>query len=131
MIGLDTNVLVRYLAQDDPVQSPQATALIETLSELEPGFVSQIALTEMVWVLMRSYKQTKAEIVVILNTLVRTRTLKIEGVAKVLLAVRAFEAGKADFSDCLIEQAGRAAGCRHTVTFDLNASNFTGMVKIS
>jgi predicted nucleic-acid-binding protein len=40
MIGLDTNVLVRYIAQDDPVQSPKAMRLIESLAADDPGYVS-------------------------------------------------------------------------------------------
>jgi predicted nucleic-acid-binding protein len=63
MIGLDTNILVRYIAQDDPVQSPIATRIIEDrLSEEHPGFISLITMTETVWVLDRSYGLSAAEI---------------------------------------------------------------------
>jgi predicted nucleic-acid-binding protein len=56
MIGLDTNIFVRYLAQDDPVQSPKASELIERqLTEENPGFLSVVVMTETVWVLDRAY----------------------------------------------------------------------------
>lgn len=50
MIGLDTNVLVRYLAQDDPTQSPRATEIIEQeISKEKPGYISSVVLVETVW----------------------------------------------------------------------------------
>ena len=66
MIGLDTTILVRYLAQDDPVQSAAATEIIERrLTEDNPGFISIVAMVETVWVLDRAYGLAAAEIAAI------------------------------------------------------------------
>ena len=75
MIGLDTNVVIRYIAQDDPVQSQKATRLIESLSSDVPGYIPLVALVEIVWVLEESYGLTKKELIVILETLLRTKEL--------------------------------------------------------
>ncbi len=73
MIGLDTNVLVRYIAQDDAKQSPIATKLITSLTTENPGFISQVSLVELVWVMQSCYKASKPEVVAILETLLSTR----------------------------------------------------------
>ena len=73
MIGLDTNVLVRYVTQDDPVQSPKASALIESLTTVSPGFVSLVSVVELVWVLQSCYQSTKSDVVTVLETLLQAR----------------------------------------------------------
>ena len=78
MIGLDTNVLVRYVTQDDPVQSAKASNLIESLTVVSPGFVSLVSVVELVWVLQSCYQCTKTQLVAVLETLLRTRELIIE-----------------------------------------------------
>ena len=60
MIGLDTNLLLRYLAQDDAIQSPKATQIVEQrLSNEDPGFVSLVTILEIVWVLRRIYNRSR------------------------------------------------------------------------
>lgn len=81
MIGLDTNVLVRYVTQDDPVQSPKASELIESLTSVSPGFVSLVSVVELVWVLQSCYPSAKSDVVTVLETLLRTRELTIEHAA--------------------------------------------------
>jgi predicted nucleic-acid-binding protein len=71
MIGLDTNVLVRYFAQDDPVQSRKASALIESLTAERPGYVTQVALVEVAWVLGRAYDAGREEIAQVIDTLLK------------------------------------------------------------
>ena len=127
MIGLDTNVLVRYVTQDDPVQSPKASELIESLTTFTPGFVSLVSVVELVWVLQSCYQSAKGDIVTVLETLLRTRELTIEHAELIWQALRRFTASKADFADCLIERCGHAAGCEYTATFDLNAAKAAGM----
>jgi len=127
MIGLDTNVLVRYVTQDDPNQSAVATKLIDLLSADAPGFVAMIAVVELVWVLQSCYQVKRNEIVRVLETLLRSRELIVERAELVWQALRRFTAGNADFSDCLIERCGHAAECRYTVTFDQNAAAAAGM----
>ena len=110
MIGLDTNVLVRYVTQDDPVQSAKASDLIESLNTLSPGFVSLVSVVELVWVLQSCYQSAKSDVVMVLETLLRTRELTIEHAETLWQALRRFTASKADFADCLIERCG-ATGC--------------------
>jgi len=128
MIGLDTNVLVRYFAQDDVAQANKATALMESLSADQPGYVSQIALVEVVWVLGRCYSVQRDQIKSIIESMVGTKQLVIEGADTVRKALRVFAASdKADFADCLIERSGHVAECEYTATFDVMASKVVGM----
>ncbi|MFL9989023.1 PIN domain-containing protein [Paraburkholderia sediminicola] len=131
MIGLDTNVLVRYFAQDDAAQSKKATALMESFSAERPGYVSQIALVEVVWVLGRSYGVERDQMKDIIESMLGTKELVIEGADTVRKALRVFAASdKADFADCLIERSGHVAQCEYTATFDVTASKVVGMVLI-
>jgi predicted nucleic-acid-binding protein len=127
MIGLDTNVLVRYVTQDDPKQSAAATKLIDSLSTEAPGFIAMIVVVELVWVLQSCYQVKRDEIVRILETLLRSKELIVERAELVWQALRHFTPGQADFADCLIERCGHAAECRHTLTFDRNAAAGAGM----
>lgn len=127
MIGLDTNVLVRYIAQDDSMQSPKATALIESLSDAKPGFVSLVSIVELAWVMGRSYRASKAEIVSVLETLLSIQTIKVENAEVVAQAVRTYASASADFSDCLIARAALQVHCVETMTFDRKAAKLAGM----
>lgn len=132
MIGLDTNVLVRYLAQDDKVQSALATKLIEqSLTASKPGFISVVSLVEVVWVLEGCYGSTKDEVLDIVERLLRVKQLLVQDAEVVWQAARLFRNGKADFADCLIERAGGAHGCDHTVSFDKAAVKAAGMVQLA
>ncbi|MCU1785004.1 type II toxin-antitoxin system VapC family toxin [Pseudomonas sp. 13B_2.1_Bac1] len=130
MIGLDTNVLVRYVTQDDPVQSAKASELIESLTTASPGFVSMVSIVELVWVLQSCYQSAKSDVVTVLETLLRTRELTVAHGEIIWQALRKFVANKADFADCLIERCAHAAGCKYTATFDLNAIKTTGMKRL-
>ncbi|WP_322027941.1 type II toxin-antitoxin system VapC family toxin [Burkholderia sp. BCC1977] len=128
MIGLDTNVLVRYFAQDDEVQSKKATLLMESLSAERPGYVSQVALVEVVWVLGRCYGVEREQMKDIIDSMIATKELIIESADTVRKALRVFAASaKADFADCLIERSGHVAECEYTATFDVTASKVAGM----
>ncbi len=127
MIGLDTNILVRYLAKDDPIQTPVAVRLVRSLSADEPGFLSLVVITELIWVLRISYRYRKDEIANVVETLLQSRELIVEQEELVADALRGFVTGSADFADHLIERAGHLAGCNHTVTFDKHAASFAGM----
>lgn len=130
MIGLDTNVLARYITQDDPKQSPKANRVMEALTQEEPGFVSTVALVELIGVLASCYDFNKQQLVQTLELLVHTRAIVIENAEVVVRAWRRFKDGNADFADCLVERAGQGAGCSRTVTFDLGAVKNAGMVLI-
>ncbi len=128
MIGLDTNVLVRYFVQDDVAQSKKASALMDSLSADRPGYVSQVALVEVVWVLGRCYGVEREQVKHIIDSMIGTKELVVEGSDTVRKALRVFSASaKADFSDCLIERSGYAAECEYTATFDVTASKVAGM----
>lgn len=130
MIGLDTNVLVRYVTQDDPVQSPRANELIESLTSFTPGFVSLVSVVELVWVLQSCYQSARSDVVTVLETLLRTRELTVEHAEIIWQALRRFTASNADFADCLIERCAHAAGCDYTATFDLSAAKSAGMKRL-
>ena len=121
MIGLDTNVLVRYIAQDEPSQAALATKLVEGFTAEAPGFVSTVTLVETVWVLARAYKTAKADILRIVEGLLRARELVIGNAETHYLALHQFEATTVDYADAVIGQAGRRAGCEFTATFDRRA----------
>ena len=128
MIGLDTNVLVRYLVQDDKAQSTAATRLVEkVLTSETPGFISLVALVEVVWVLESCYHCTRQEVAAIIERLLRVKQMRVQNAEVVWRAWRLYAAGKADFVDCLIERTGHAHECMYTVTFDKNAANSVGM----
>ena len=128
MIGLDTNILVRYITQDDPKQSPKAVRFVESLTSGAPGYVSIVAVIELVWVLGSCYAQNKEEIGEVLGTLLRTKEIVVANADTVWKAVRMFNACKTtDFADCLIKCLAGAAGCEYTATFDRNAAKYCGM----
>ena len=127
MTGLDTNVLVRYIMQDDVAQSPKATALIESLSSEDPGYIAMVSVVELYWVLTSSYELSAQQAAQALEAILRTKQLLVERADQVIRALRVFGDGKADFADCLIERAAASAGCGHTMTFDVNASKYAGM----
>ena len=130
MTGLDTNVLVRYVMQDDPRQSPRATRLIESLSAEEPGFVSVVTLVELVWVLSGSYGLARAQVATVLETLLHSKELAIDHADLVTRALKRFGTAGADFADALIERIGAAAGCPVTMTFDTGAAKASGMTLV-
>lgn len=127
MIGLDTNVLVRFLVQDDPEQTAAATALLSSLTEAEAGFVCREVLVELVWVLERAYGLTRGDIGTALDGLLEARELVIEAADRVAVAVDRYRKGGPGFADQMVALAGQGAGCRETVSFDRKAAGLPGM----
>ncbi|MGH8426765.1 MAG: PIN domain-containing protein [Gammaproteobacteria bacterium] len=127
MIGLDTNVLVRYIMQDDAGQSSKATTLIDSFTAQAPGFVALVSVVELVWVLSACYGLGRAQLAVALEALLRTRELLVERAEIVWRAACIYRDFKADFADCLIERCGASAGCERTMTFDQGAARHAGM----
>jgi predicted nucleic-acid-binding protein len=122
MIGLDTNVLVRYLAQDDPLQSPIATDLMEhRLTEEEPGFISVVAMAEVAWVLECAYGLANRDIAAAIEGVLQAEALVVESEQEVFAAMVALKEGRGSFADALIGALGAKAGCSRTVTFDRRA----------
>ena len=127
MIGLDTNVVIRFVMQDDPAQTAVAERLFDSFSPENPGFISTITLVELIWVLRSSYNASREQIQWIVTTLLRSGGLKVERSDLVWMALHSYIRGAADFADYLIECSGDAAGCNYSVTFDREASNSAGM----
>ena len=127
MIGLDTNVLVRYIAQDDAKQSPKATRLIESLTTDEPGYINIVSVLELVWVLTGCYASSRGELCEVLETLLRTKEIVVAHADIMWRAARLFKGSKAEFADCLIELLSNEAGCEFTTTFDRDAVKHCGM----
>jgi predicted nucleic-acid-binding protein len=128
MIGLDTNILLRFYLKDDPDQSARAAALIQSFSAQEPGHISLVTLAELVWVMDRTYLKPKNEISALVSGLLESKQVVLENHNAVLQALRKFDSSNADFSDCLIERLCASAGCSQTMTFDVGAAKSAGMV---
>lgn len=131
MIGLDTNVLVRYIMQDDVKQSPLATRLIESRSAESPGFVPIVSVVELVWVMSSAYELDKRQLIQALEGILRTKELMVERAETVWKALRLFQSANADFADCLIERSAAALGCEQTMTFDRAAAKSARMTLVS
>jgi len=123
MMGLDTNVLLRYLAQDDPNQSPRATEIIDRrLTKQEPGFVSLVTILEVVWVLKSLFKQSRQEIANDVEMLLAADTLEVQNEQEIYLAVVSLRNGIGTFEDALIGSLSAWRGCSATLTFDEDAA---------
>ena len=132
MIGLDTNVLVRILAADDPVQTQQAVSFLQDRCSAEvPGFINCVAVTELVWVLQSGYEYSRADIAMALESLLANRNLAIESHAQLAAAIVVYKSTNCDFIDALIGQINLARGCKATATFDRKAAKLKGFMRLS
>jgi predicted nucleic-acid-binding protein len=127
MIGLDTNVLVRYFIQDDPEQTRRTTRLIDSLTPSEPGWIGLAIFMELDWVLSNVLKVKKDRVVEIFDLLLASQELVVENAETVRKALQLYRFRNTDFSDCLIAASAKAAGCSRTVTFDRIAARDAGM----
>jgi predicted nucleic-acid-binding protein len=125
VIALDTNVLVRYLAQDDREQARVATRFIEEhLTADDPGFVSTIVLCEIIWVLESCYGSKRPDVVSIVKALLDTRQIVVTE-AKAVRA--ALNHSGVDLVDAIIHEVGRSRQCQRTVTFDRKFARLAGV----
>lgn len=127
MIGIDTNVLVRYITQDVPEQAAIAEQLLDRLNSDNPGFVSREVVIEVVWVLERSYGFTRPQITEVLTTLIGAENLTVESDEDVARATFIFEQSRADFPDLVILMASERAGCERLYTFDRRFARMDGV----
>ncbi len=124
MIGLDTNVLVRYIVQDDPVQATAATRLVESQCTADdPGLVSLVVLCELAWVLTRGYRVGRQALAEVLRSVLSVEELQTDEPEVAWRALRLFEAGSADFADYLIGAGNRERGATVTFSFDRRAAD--------
>ena len=124
MIGLDTNVLVRYLVQDDPAQAKKASALIDRAAAQDsPMFINHVVMCELAWVLGGGYAYARADLAELIEKILLGRQFEIEKKDLVWAALTDFKASRADFADCLIGVTNLMAGCESTFTFDRSAAS--------
>jgi predicted nucleic-acid-binding protein len=132
VLGLDTNVLVRYLVRDDPLQFESARRLIKRESAKgEPILVSLLVLLETEWVLRSRYELGKAEILAAFSALLDVADLAFEDEPSIEHALNSWKEFAADFADCLIDAHNQRLGCEATATFDTKALKLTGFVPVS
>ena len=131
MLGVDTNVLVRYLTRDDKSQYEKARRLIaREVAKGEPVLVSLLVLLETEWVLRSRYELAKADIVTAFSALLDTTDLAFEDEPSVENAIYSWKDSAAEFADCLIEARNRLIGCRATATFDSRALKLPGFTSV-
>jgi len=127
MIGLDTNVLVRFLVQDDAEQAALADEFLrEHCTHENPGWINRIVLCELVWILERAYGCSREEVRNTLVGLCRSSELAVEDPSSVWRAIEAYGSGRADFADALMVETNLLCECEETVTFDREAAGPRG-----
>jgi predicted nucleic-acid-binding protein len=123
MIGIDTNVLVRYMIQDDETQAVAASKIFATVSDANPVFINNIVMCELVWVLSRAYKYEKKLIVDVIDQLLCTSGFEFENAEVLRKSLRHYANNNADFSDYLIAEINKANKATITYTFDKKAGS--------
>ncbi len=126
MYALDTNILVRYIVQDDEEQAQKATHAIECLTSNDPAFISCVVLCEVHWVLKTAYKIAKEGRLAALKKILSVAAFDIERLECCIKALKHYEKGQADFSDYLIQEIARQEGYDVVLTFDAKAQHDSG-----
>jgi len=129
--GLDTNILVRYLAQDDAEQTKKATRLIEALTPMQPGYIPLLVVAETVWVLESCYDTGRDRIAQVVETLLSIDSLVVEQSDTAWRALRRCKREGGDFVDALIASQAITSGCETVYTFDKSAAKRTGMTLLA
>lgn len=131
MIGIDTNILIRYLVKDDPVQTPAAVRIIHSLSIAEPGWLALTVVAELAWTLKRIYKMDRIAIATIVEKLLGSNDMVLEQRDTVQEALPLYRSSRADLADCVIAIGARNAGCNRVATLDRIAARDLGMELIA
>ena len=129
MLGIDTNVLVRFLVRDDETQFEKARKLIKR--EVAAGrrvLVNQLVLMESEWVLRSRYAVPKNQIIQTISSLLDAIDIQFEDEPSIEEALFMWKDTAADFADCLIGAKNRRLGCRATATFDAKAAKLPGFM---
>jgi predicted nucleic-acid-binding protein len=122
MIGLDTNILVRYLTQDDPRQAARATRVFEEeLTEDAPGFIGLVVLVETAWVLQRLYRASAEEIRETVAGLLGSCAIVVENRDVVARALAISKQNSCGFADAVVAASAFNAGCDRMISFDRGA----------
>ena len=131
MIGLDTNVLVRFFMQDDSSQCTQVNAILNSLSEDQLGWIGLAAVLELVWVLTSTYRVNRSGVFAILEHLLERREIVVDQAEIVRRALEIYRNPRISFADCVISASAVAGGCTQTLTFDEDAAKLAGMTLIT
>jgi len=132
MIGLDTNVLVRYIMGDEPVQSSKAARIVERLfTGRDTAFISLVSVVETVWVLQNVYGLSDQDVAQAVERMLQVETVTVQNENEVSAAARMLKTGQGSFEDALIGALGVWAGCTSTLTFDRKASRLPGFESIA
>jgi len=129
MLGIDTNVLVRFLVRDDQTQFEKTRKLLKR--EVSSGrrvFINQLVLLEAEWVLRSRYGLTKTQMLETISGLLDAPDIQLEDEPAVEEAVFVWRDANADFADCLIGARNRRLGCKATATFDTKALKLPGFI---
>jgi predicted nucleic-acid-binding protein len=126
MIGLDTNILVRYFTQDDARQSKAANQLIANLNKQTPGYITLVTLCELIWVLEISYSTPKQHVLEIIEQILQSDELEIENKPIAWKALASCRQSAADFGDVVVLKLCEHAGCEESFTFDKVAAKLLG-----
>jgi predicted nucleic-acid-binding protein len=128
MIGIDTNILIRYFTQDNLEQAQIVEQIIDNYANSPNSmFVNNIVMCELIWVLERGYKYSKEEIGQVIKQMLSTEEFAFENQELLWLTLNQYIQNKLDFSDALIGELNKACGCAKTLTFDqaaIKANNF-------
>jgi len=127
VIGLDTNVIVRHLTDDDPAQSPLAHAVFGATTPQDPAYISLVALVETHWVLRHAYRYSRDQVANVLRDLVTAADVVVEFGDVVVSALDESDSLGRDLPDILIARSGIRAGCSKTLTFDRQALTISRM----
>jgi len=130
MIGLDTNILIRFLIRDEPRQAEKALHLIQSLSEEKPGWISLAVVLELAWVLTSIYGVDRSELIQCFRALLSRKELLVEQPGAIYNAIDLYRKTNVSFADCLIASSARAAGCSQIFTFDRDAAQAAGMTPL-
>lgn len=123
MIGLDSNVIIRHLVEDDRTEVERVRRFLAQRCTVEqPGYLNRIVLCEIAWVLKRLYRYDRAVIAGVLDSLLHTAEIVVEDRELAIEALETYRRSRADFADCLIGLTNRAAGCDATATLDRAAA---------
>jgi predicted nucleic-acid-binding protein len=123
MIGLDTNILVRYIVRDDLAQAKIADSYIHKCRDNDIElFISNVVLCELIWVLDISYEYEKNQIINTIEKILRTSQFTVEDAQSSWQALATYKKSSADFSDAMIGFINKSAGCKKTITFDKTAA---------
>lgn len=127
MIGIDTNIIIRFLTNDDPVQAKKVMRFFSQSEKNETQlFISSCVLLESIWVLESGYNFSKEDILTALNSLLHLPYITFENEGALSSFFNKVEYSKMDLSDALIGAVNKFKKCEYTLTFDKLAVSESG-----